>query len=284
MLSYRHGFHAGNHADVLKHIVQCLILRSLKKKEKPFCYIDTHSGAGAYSLESAWSNKTSEYQLGIAKVINNQKLQELIPDYYNVINDINDHTGELKNYPGSPYIAANLARENDELNLIELHPNEYENLKYNMHYIANAHVHHRNAVEGLNALLPPKIRRGLILIDPPYELATEYHDIVKLVKDGYKKFAQGIFAVWYPVLGKGNDQSYEFVRNFTKLNIPGTLHVQLKVAEQDTIMGMHGSGMIICNCPYTLMDELKEIVPILKKELGLDSEACYKLEYLVEPI
>lgn len=281
MLSYRHGFHAGNHADVLKHIVLCLILRSLKKKDKPFSYIDTHAGAGCYSLHSVWSEKTGEYQNGVAKIINNEALEKLIPEYFKVIREINDSELKLDNYPGSPYIASFMSRENDNLQFIELHPNEYENLKYNMHYCKNCHVHHREAKEGLNALLPPIFHRGLVLIDPSYEMPNEYRETIKLVKEGYRKFPQGIFAVWYPVLGKATDESYNFIRELKKIGIEGTLKVELAIANQERDMGMNASGMIICNAPYLIDEELAQIMPIIAKELANDEGANFKLEYLV---
>ncbi len=284
MLSYRHGFHAGNHADVLKHMTLCLIIDALLKKDKPCVYIDTHAGAGGYSLTSEWSQKTLECQNGIAKICNSKELEQLVPDYYKVIRDINDNTLKLENYPGSPYFAATLLRETDDLSLIELHPNEYHNLKYNMHFFKNVHVHHREANEGLNALLPPKYRRGLVLIDPSYELASDYHHTVKLVKEGLEKFPQGIFAIWYPVLGKAIDESYNFVRNLMKLNIPSTLQAELNIAAKDDDRGMNGSGMIILNSPYKLDEKLHKLMPLLCKKLALNDTASYKLKYLVAPV
>ncbi|MGN1393561.1 MAG: 23S rRNA (adenine(2030)-N(6))-methyltransferase RlmJ [Succinivibrionaceae bacterium] len=283
MLSYRHGFHAGNHADVLKHIVLCLIIRSLKKKDKPFSYIDTHSGGGAYSLSSAWSTKTLEYKNGIEKIIGDSALKNLVPEYFDVINDINDHSGKLLNYPGSPYIAHFLSREQDDLNLIELHPSEYEILKQNMHYYNNIHVHHRSAEEGLNALLPPKIRRGLILVDPSYEMSSDYRDIVKLIKSSYKKFAQGIYAIWYPVLGKQVDESYNFIRNLAHIGIPGTLKIELGITSQNPEKGMNASGLVICNTPYNLKEQIDDILPLLVKDIGIDKNAYFKCQYLVDP-
>jgi 23S rRNA (adenine2030-N6)-methyltransferase len=284
MLSYRHGFHAGNHADVLKHIVLCLILRSLMKKDKPFSYIDTHAGAGCYSLQSIWSEKTSEYLNGVAKIINNEDLEKLVPEYFKVIRDINDHELKLENYPGSPYIASYLSRDDDNLQFIELHPNEYENLKYNMHYCKNCHVHHREAKEGLNALLPPLIHRGLVLIDPSYEMPNDYRETIKLVKEGYRKFPQGIFAIWYPVLGKATDESYNFVRELKKIGINATIQAELSIATQDRVIGMNASGMIICNAPFQLDEELLKIMPILANNLAIDNGANFKVEYLTPRI
>ena len=282
MLSYRHGFHAGNHADVLKHLVLSLILRCLKKKDKPFCYIDTHSGAGGYSLESEYSVKTGEYHDGIEKIIANVQLREAVPEYFEVLDRLNAREKALKYYPGSPYIAASLMREQDSLELLELHPNEYENLKYNMHFAKNAHVHHRDAREGLNALLPPKIKRGLVLIDPSYELKTDYHDTVKMVKNAWSKFPNGIYAVWYPVLGKAIDESWNFTRDLAKIGAPGTLKAELCVREADPLSGMHGSGIVILNAPWGLDKELNEILPELLKNLKQDDHGKCVLSWLTE--
>ncbi len=283
MLSYRHGFHAGNHADVLKHIVLCLILRSLKKKDKPFCYIDTHAGAGGYSLDSDFSSKTGEYHTGIEKVINNTKLKELVPEYFAVLDKLNQDEKALRYYPGSPYIAASLMREQDSLDLLELHPSDYENLRYNMHFVKNAHAHHRDAREGLNALLPPKIKRGLILIDPSYELESDYYDTIKMVKNAWAKFPNGVYAVWYPILGKAIDESWNFTRSLGKTGAPGTLKAELTVKEADPLRGMHGSGLVILNAPWGFDKELSEVLPVLTEGLKQNENAKFTMNWLTEP-
>ena len=283
MLSYRHGFHAGNHADVLKHIVLCLILRSLKKKDKPFCYIDTHAGAGGYSLDSDFSSKTGEYHTGIEKVINNTRLKELVPEYFAVLDKLNQDEKALRYYPGSPYIAASLMREQDSLDLLELHPSDYENLRYNMHFVKNAHAHHRDAREGLNALLPPKIKRGLILIDPSYELESDYYDTIKMVKNAWAKFPNGVYAVWYPILGKAIDESWNFTRSLGKAGAPGTLKAELTVKEADPLRGMHGSGLVILNAPWGFDKELSEVLPVLTEGLKQNENARYTMNWLTEP-
>ncbi len=283
MLSYRHGFHAGNHADVLKHIVLCLILRSLKKKDKPFCYIDTHAGAGGYSLDSDFSSKTGEYHTGIEKVINNTKLKELVPEYFAVLDKLNQDEKAFRYYPGSPYIAASLMREQDSLDLLELHPSDYENLRYNMHFVKNAHVHHRDAREGLNALLPPKIKRGLILIDPSYELESDYYDTIKMAKNAWAKFPNGVYAVWYPILGKAIDESWNFTRSLGKAGAPGTLKAELTVKEADPLRGMHGSGLVILNAPWGFDKELSEVLPVLTEGLKQNENARFTMNWLTEP-
>lgn len=281
MLSYRHGFHAGNYADVLKHITEILLLKSMLRKDKPFCYIDTHAGAGAYSLKSDWSNKTGEYLNGIAKVFHNEKLHKLVPEYFELLKKINDGKDELVNYPGSPYIACAMMRPQDEQIYLELHPNEYENLKYNMYHFKNCHVHHRDALEGINAVLPPPIRRGIVFIDPSFEEDADYRNTIKMIKNIHKKFNQAVIALWYPVLGKGADRSYELTRELTKLQIPGTIKTELQICGQDTLLGMHATGMIVMNYPFEFDRNIAEILPILATKLALDPSASYKIETLV---
>lgn len=284
MLSYRHGFHAGNYADVLKHITEIMLLKSLLRKNKPFCYIDTHAGAGAYSLKSEWSNKTGEYKNGIAKIIANEELKALIPEYFAIIKEINNNEDKLVNYPGSPYIACKLMRPEDEEICIELHPNEYENLKYNMYHFKNCYVHHREAMEGVNAILPPKIRRGLVFVDPSFEEDSDYKNTIKMIKNIHKRFNQAIIALWYPILGKASDRSYELTREITKLQIASTLKAELKICAQDTLLGMHGTGMFVMNYPYEFDTNINQVMPILEQQLALDNSAKANVEILVPAI
>ncbi len=282
MLSYRHGFHAGNFADVLKHITEILLINSMLKKDKPCCFIDTHAGAGAYSLKSEWSKKTGEFINGVAKICHNEQLKQLVPNYFNILKEINNNSENLDFYPGSPYISTHLLRDIDDITCFELHPNEYENLKYNMHFNKNCHVHNREAREGLNALLPPKIRRGIIFIDPSYEEATDYKETIKMIKQALKDFNQAVVALWYPILGKANDQSYFLIRELQKLNIKNSIQVELSICQQDTILGMHGTGMVILNTPFQIKEQLEGILPILEHELALDNTATSKIVQLTQ--
>ncbi len=282
MLSYRHGFHAGNFADVLKHITEILLINSMLKKDKPCCFIDTHAGAGAYSLKSEWSKKTGEFINGVAKICHNEQLKQLVPNYFNILQEINNNSENLDFYPGSPYISTHLLRDIDDITCFELHPNEYENLKYNMHFNKNCHVHNREAKEGLNALLPPKIRRGIIFIDPSYEEATDYKETIKMIKQALKDFNQAVVALWYPILGKANDQSYFLIRELQKLNIKNSIQVELSICQQDTILGMHGTGMVILNTPFQIKEQLEGILPILEHELALDNTATSKIVQLTQ--
>lgn len=187
MLSYRHSFHAGNHADVLKHIVQLLILRALKEKEKGFLYLDTHSGVGRYSLLSFESEKTGEYLEGVARLWERDDLPEEVAFYIDELKKLN-RGGKLKYYAGSPLLAVQQLREQDRAILTELHPNDFPLLRQEFAKAKNVQTKRENGFQQLKSALPPKERRGFVLIDPPYELKEDYELVVKAIEEGYKRF------------------------------------------------------------------------------------------------
>lgn len=267
MLSYRHEFHAGNHADILKHTVLCLLLRAMCSKDKPFSLLDTHSGGGIYSMRSGFAAKNEEYKTGLSKIINNRDLQRAVPEYFACLNKLRDQDESLM--PGSPYIEASLARDCDKLTFIDLHPAEYENLKKFFYRDDRVNVQNRNGLEAVSALLPPTPRRGLCFIDPPYEEKNEYYETAKAVKKGLQRWATGVFAVWYPVLGRMSDHSKELTQELRRLNFP-LLQAELCVEKQSEERGMCGSGMLIVNYPFRLDKELTELVDILYKTLCSD--------------
>ena len=262
MLSYRHEFHAGNHADILKHTVLCLLLRAMCSKDKPFSLLDTHSGGGIYSMRSGFAAKNEEYKTGLSKIINNRDLQRAVPEYFACLNKLRDQDESLM--PGSP-----LARDCDKLTFIDLHPAEYENLKKFFYRDDRVNVQKRNGLEAVSALLPPTPRRGLCFIDPPYEEKNEYYETAKAVKKGLQRWATGVFAVWYPVLGRMSDHSKELTQELRRLNFP-LLQAELCVEKQSEERGMCGSGMLIVNYPFRLDKELTELVDILYKTLCSD--------------
>ncbi|MGS6401049.1 23S rRNA (adenine(2030)-N(6))-methyltransferase RlmJ, partial [Enterobacter hormaechei] len=199
MLSYRHSFHAGNHADVLKHTVQSLIIESLKEKDKPFLYLDTHAGAGRYQLSGEHAERTGEYLEGIARIWQQDDLPAELEPYIGVVNHFN-RNGQLRYYPGSPLIARQLLREQDSLQLTELHPSDFPLLRSEFQKDNRARVDKADGYQQLKAKLPPVSRRGLVLIDPPYEIKTDYQAVVTGINEGYKRFATGTYALWYPVV------------------------------------------------------------------------------------
>ena len=281
MLSYRHSFHAGNPADVIKHLVLIETISYLTKKDKPLEYIDTHSGVGVYRLATAEAQKTQEYLEGIAKLWQYQGENDAIKRYVDKVKQFNQ--GELEIYPGSPMVADSLLRENDKRWLFELHPKDSESLKNNMAELSRRRkqtfVRKENGFKGVLGLLPPQAKRGCVLIDPPYEIKSDYEQVVKTVKKAVEKFNSGTIMIWYPVVSRERIDAME-----TGLIASGMRNIQLfELATQaDTDEhGMTASGMIVINPPWTLkktMDEcLPELVSLLSSEGGF-----YRSEQLVE--
>ena len=277
MLSYRHSFHAGNHADVLKHTVQSLILGSLKAKDKAFVYVDTHAGAGAYDLASKEMEKTGEYLDGIQRLWQ-QDCPAALDAYIAVVKKLN-HSGELRHYPGSPLLAAELCRSQDRLQLSELHPADFPRLESLFRGDRRIQIHKVDGYANLKALLPPIERRGVILIDPPYELHHEYSDVVNGVMDGLKRWGTGTFAIWYPVVQRTDVSFLE--RKFSAAGLPSTLQIELNVLPENNRFGMTGSGMIVVNPPWKLASTMDDLLPWLATALGQYADANYRLNWLV---
>ncbi|EGQ9892239.1 23S rRNA (adenine(2030)-N(6))-methyltransferase RlmJ [Vibrio cholerae] len=277
MLSYRHSFHAGNHADVLKHIVQSLILNSLQQKEKPFVYHDTHSGVGRYDLTHEWSEKTGEYKQGIARVWQKDHIPAELDSYLDAIRQLNQ--GEtLRYYPGSPRVARAHLREQDRMVLTELHPSDYPLLEQEFHRDRQVSIYKEDGFTRLKASLPPQERRGLVLIDPPYELAKEYRDVVQAIAQSYKRWATGIYAIWYPVVNRCDID--DMVEGLQGLGIRKILQIELGVSPDTNERGMTASGMIVVNPPWTLESQMQTILPFLKQAIA-PATGHYKVEWVV---
>ncbi|RBM71526.1 23S rRNA (adenine(2030)-N(6))-methyltransferase RlmJ [Vibrio tarriae] len=277
MLSYRHSFHAGNHADVLKHIVQSLILNSLQQKEKPFVYHDTHSGVGRYDLTHEWSEKTGEYKQGIARVWQQENIPAELDSYLDAIHQLNQ--GEtLRYYPGSPRVARAHLREQDRMVLTELHPSDYPLLEQEFHRDRQVSIYKEDGFARLKASLPPQERRGLVLIDPPYELAKEYRDVVQAIAQSYKRWATGIYAIWYPVVNRCDID--DMVEGLQGLGIRKILQIELGVSPDTNERGMTASGMIVVNPPWTLESQMQTILPFLKQAIA-PATGHYKVEWVV---
>ena len=238
MLSYRHSFHAGNHADVLKHTVQSLIIESLKEKDKPFLYLDTHAGAGRYQLGSEHAERTGEYLEGIARIWQQDDLPAELEAYINVVKHFN-RSGQLRYYPGSPLIARLLLREQDSLQLTELHPSDYPLLRSEFQKDSRARVEKADGFQQLKAKLPPVSRRGLILIDPPYEMKTDYQAVVSGIAEGYKRFATGTYALWYPVVLR--QQIKRMIHDLEATGIRKILQIELAVLPDSDRRGGHAT-------------------------------------------
>ncbi|MDG2917572.1 23S rRNA (adenine(2030)-N(6))-methyltransferase RlmJ [Bisgaard Taxon 10/6] len=265
MLSYRHSFHAGNHADVLKHIVLILIIENLQLKEKGFYYLDTHAGVGRYRLFGDEAEKTAEFEEGIARLWERDDLPPEVKRYVDQIKRLNYGGKALRYYAGSPLIAAQLLRPQDRALLTELHPSDFPLLRNNFKEYANIVTKRDDGFRQLKATLPPKERRGLVLIDPPYELKEDYDLVVQAVEEGYKRFATGVYAVWYPVVLR--QQTKRIVRGLERSGIRKILQIELAVRPDSDQRGMTASGMIVINPPWQLETQMKSILPYLTEVL-----------------
>lgn len=278
MLSYRHSFHAGNHADVLKHIVLMLILENLKLKDKGFYYLDTHSGVGRYRLSSDESEKTGEYKEGIGRLWDQRDLPQEVSRYVDLIKTLNDNGKALRYYAGSPMIAAQLLRPQDRALLTELHPSDYPLLRNSFKEFKNITVKREDGFQQVKATLPPKERRGLVLIDPPYELKEDYDLVVKAVEEGYKRFATGTYAIWYPVVLR--QQAKRIFKGLEASGIRKILKIELAVRPDSDQRGMTASGMIVINPPWTLENQMKAILPYLVKALVPEGTGSWTVEWI----
>lgn len=261
MLSYRHLYHAGNHADVLKHLTLCLMLRHLNVKDKPYCLIDTHAGAGVYELRCAEAQKNLEFQSGVERIADCKALMQSVPEYYEVLHKAHQRSPSC--YPGSPYFAASLSRESDKLWFFELHPRDEQSLFEQFRQDPRITVQRRDSLAALKAILPPQPRRGLCFIDPAFEEQNEYYEVLKALKSALKRWNTGIFALWYPVLGRLRDYSKNLRSESRRLNVP-LLQLELRVSAQGEDLGMCGSGLLIYNYPFGLEKELSSVLQILK--------------------
>jgi 23S rRNA (adenine2030-N6)-methyltransferase len=277
MLAYRHAFHAGNHADVLKHLVLVQVLRHMNRKEKPYWVIDTHAGAGGYPLHEASAQKNAEYAEGIERLWNRKDAPEAVQDYLAQIRAFNTG-GPLLYYPGSPGIAHQLMRPQDKLRLFELHPTDHRVLDATFGAQPGVQVRCADGFVALKSLLPPQDRRAVVLLDPSYELKTDYAALRNTVSDALQRFAVGTYAVWYPVLQRR--ESHLLPQQLRRIaGQADWLDVRMQVREPDASgFGLLGSGMFLINPPWTLHATLREVLPWLTGVLGQFNGAHFALE------
>ncbi|MCA6975306.1 23S rRNA (adenine(2030)-N(6))-methyltransferase RlmJ [Pectobacterium carotovorum] len=278
MLSYRHSFHAGNHADVLKHTVQSLIITALKEKEKPFLYLDTHAGAGRYQLSGEHAERTGEYLDGIAKIWQRDDIPAELEPYMQAVRTYN-HNGQLRYYPGSPLIARQLLREQDKLHLTELHPSDFPLLRNEFQKDSRTKVLRDDGYQQLKSQLPPLSRRGFMLIDPPYEMKTDYQAVVKGIQEGHKRFGTGVFALWYPVVLRQHIK--RMLKELEATGIRNILQIELAVLPDSDRYGMTASGMIVINPPWKLAAQMKSVLPWLHSVLVPEGTGHTLVEQIV---
>ena len=269
MLSYRHAFHAGNHADVLKHYVLSLVLDYFNQKPAPYWVVDTHAGAGMYALGGEFAQKNAEFETGIARLFAANNLPESLANFVKIIKKYNENNA-LNFYPGSPKIAESFLRKNDKLRLFELHPSDFKTLAQNFKS-RQTKIDMQDGFASIKACLPPPSKRGVVLVDPPYELKSDYQRVVDCLQDSIKRFATGTYLIWYPLL-----QRPEPAQMVEKLMSLSANWLQVEMTVQALSMdgyGMHGSGIFMINPPYTLPKMLDETMPVLTKILEQDDSA-----------
>lgn len=278
MLSYRHGFHAGNFADVFKHTVLVALLRALACKDAGFTVLDTHAGAGGYDLAGPQAARTGEHRDGIGRLWSQHPDEPALADYLDRIRACNGD-GELAHYPGSPFLVAELLRPQDRLIACELHPADHAALRAVLGRRAGVAVHRRDGFEALGALLPPTPRRGLVFMDPPYELARDWDRVVDGVAMVHRRWPQGLVSVWYPLIG--HERAARLRRRIRELALPATLDMELAVAATDAPIGMHGCGMLVLNAPWQFDAAIRPALAMLARELAQGADARHEIRWLV---
>ncbi|WP_208541061.1 MULTISPECIES: 23S rRNA (adenine(2030)-N(6))-methyltransferase RlmJ [Bartonella] len=280
-MNYRHIYHAGNFADVFKHIIVTRIVEYLKRKEKAFRVIDTHAGIGLYNLSSLEAHKTGEWRDGVGRLLSTpipEDVKTLLHPWCNVIYTMNKGNKELIFYPGSPIFIRQLLRKQDRLTAIELHKEDYQTLAENFAGDYQTKVLHLNGWLSLNSHLPPKEKRGFILVDPPFEKPGEFSRLIDGVVKAYRRFSGGTYALWYPV--KYNKEIENFLHALHKTGIPKILQLEMRIRKKLTPTTMNGSGMILINPPYLLEEEMQKLSPFLINRLGQDKSAQITYKWL----
>jgi 23S rRNA (adenine2030-N6)-methyltransferase len=280
-MNYRHAFHAGNHADVLKHVLLLALIDALKRKDAPFFVLDTHAGRGRYDLASEEADKTGEATGGITALLawarNARPLPVAIARYRDALRGEGEDDGR-RHYPGSPLLVARALRRDDRLAACELQPEEAAALKSLLGHDPRVGVHARDGYGAMKALLPPKEKRGLVLIDPPYEAqGAEFDAVLGALRDAMARWPGGVYAVWYPI--KQRRTLIPFLRKAAALPAKQALVAELMVRPDDSPLRMNGSGLLILNPPWKLDAEIAVALPALARALG-EAGASHRLEWI----
>jgi 23S rRNA (adenine2030-N6)-methyltransferase len=279
-MNYRHAFHAGNFADVVKHLILVRILDYLKRKPAAFRVLDTHAGVGLYDLEGDQAERTGEWLEGIARLAQTglpPAAAELAKPYLDVVKAQNPD-GQLRFYPGSPLITRSLLREQDRLFALELHPADAAALHENFAGDFQTRVTHLDGWAALGTHLPPKEKRGLVLIDPPFEEKGEFSRMVAGLVKGHRRWPGGIFAFWYPI--KEPSEVESFVADLKATGIPKILRLELAIRAPSTPARLFGTGMIVVNPPYALEEEMKTLLSPLAALLADEGRGGFKIEWV----
>jgi 23S rRNA (adenine2030-N6)-methyltransferase len=280
-MNYRHAFHAGNFADVFKHAILVGLLEALKTKQTPFCYLDTHAGAGRYDLRGEQARKTREHEAGVLRLLHATRMPAPLHIYLNLVRAMNNGGHDLAVYPGSPLIASMLLREHDRAVLCEMQPEEAEKLKVLFAGDARVGVHQRDGYAALGALLPPKERRGLVLIDPPFEAQEdEFRAVESALAAGFARWPSGTYAIWYPI--KLRQHTARFQRWFATKKIPKVLCAELLLHPDNSALRLNGCGMIIVNPPWKFDRALEELLPVLRSHLAEGRFGQHRIEWITD--
>jgi len=285
MFSYRHAFHAGSHADILKHLTLIHLVEYLQEKPGALTIIDTHAGAGIYSLKDGFAAVSKEAEGGILKLLQfieaGNPTAQSVKKYLELIQAENVE-GELVTYGGSPFILARLLRPQDRLKLFELHPKEIDILRHNVSQLKQTKqidVYAEDSFARLKGLLPPPSRRGLVLIDPSYEDKQDYRYLEGALEEALQRFATGCYAIWYPILSRRESAALpDRMKKIAASHKRSWLHTELRVENAPGERRLQASGMFIINPPWTLEKYLAEALPTLTKALGIDSGAQFLLK------
>jgi 23S rRNA (adenine2030-N6)-methyltransferase len=281
-MNYRHAFHAGNHGDVLKHIVMARALSLMIAKDKPLAVLDAHAGIGRYDLSGVQATKTGEWQSGIAKLDDDfaPDVEAVLEPYRSILAAMN-LDGDGRYYPGSPEIVSRMMRATDRLIANELHPVDAAELTENYASQKNVLVKHLDYVQAIKSELPFRERRGLVLIDPPFEVLDETLRTAEALQFGYRRMATATFMIWYPVTT--DEFAAQFVDTMKALQIPNMLWCELRIKAAFAQGGLSGSGLIIINPPWTLENDLRILLPALAERLGLGDWGRGQVDWLTPP-
>jgi 23S rRNA (adenine2030-N6)-methyltransferase len=287
-MNYRHLYHAGNYADVFKHVLLLQLLRAMQRKEKGFLYLDTHAGRGGYDLSTTTilpdgRERAPEWPAGIGRIWEEKSPPVLFADYLAAVRAYNVRQGapdtELQHYPGSPWVAQSLLRMQDRAALCELREDDAEALDFALANQPNVSIHPMDGYTALKAMLPPQEKRVLVLLDPPFEKATEFADILGALREALRRFPSGVYAVWYPVTERA--RSDWFQQDLLSLGLPPTLVAELQIAGDASKVRMKGCGLLILNPPWQIETEIRAVMPVLLERLRLDPGAAVRVRWLV---
>ncbi|MDX8517248.1 23S rRNA (adenine(2030)-N(6))-methyltransferase RlmJ [Mesorhizobium dulcispinae] len=279
-MNYRHAYHAGNFADVVKHAVLARLVEYLKQKDKAFRVIDTHAGIGRYDLASLEAGKTGEWRGGIGRLFEatlDPRAVALLQPYLEAVRAENPD-GDLRRYPGSPLVVRHLLRSQDRLTAIELHPEDATRLKSVFAGDFQTRVIELDGWLALGAQLPPKEKRGLVLIDPPFEEEGEFSRLVEGLRKGHRRWPGGIYALWYPI--KDRKAVAAFRTALKETGIPKLLDIGFEVRPASSEPSLDGSGLVVVNPSYTLESELRLMLPALHKALAVEQPSRWTIEWL----